>query len=192
MNLVKLRMFCRDRSGDRVQPFLWRDDEWTAWLNEAEREACIRARLIEDWDSVAITAAAGESRFALPDYVLDVERVKLPDGRELKHFEATRTSLILPRPLREPVTLTCHVIRLPKQDLCADTDEPEIPERWHQRMTDWAMRCAYLKQDAETFDQQAADRYEAMFTASFGVAHTANVQRKHRRNSLRATRPIQF
>ncbi len=192
MNLAELRDFCRQRTGDVQEPYLWGSPEWNAWLNEAEREACIRARLIEDWDSVVITAAAGESRFALPDYVLDVERVELPDGRELKHFEATRTSLILPRPLREPVTLTCHVIRLPKQDMVDDTDEPEIPARWHQRMTDWAIRCAHLKQDSETFDQQAADRYEARFTASFGMAHSANVQRKHRRNSPRVTRPIKF
>ncbi len=41
-------------------------------------------------------------------------------------------------------------------------------------------RCAYLKQDAETFDKMKAGEYGALFTASFGERPDANVQRKQR------------
>ncbi|WP_132750411.1 hypothetical protein [Simplicispira metamorpha] len=44
----------------------------------------------------------------------------------------------------------------------------------------WVYRCAYLKQDAETFDKMKAGEYGALFTASFGERPDANVQRKQR------------
>lgn len=64
--------------------------------------------------------------------------------------------------------------------MAADDDAPEIHERFHRRMIDWALRCAYLTQDADTFDEQAAMKYEAAFDRSFGVRLDSNVQRKHR------------
>lgn len=62
-----------------------------------------------------------------------------------------------------------------------DTDKvPELNEIYHYRLMQWMYRCAYLKKDTETFDENAALKHDAAFTASFGQRPDANVQRKRR------------
>lgn len=61
-----------------------------------------------------------------------------------------------------------------------DQARPEVPERFHDRLLDWVMHRAYLKQDADTFDPAKAIQSLALFTASFGERPDANVQRKQR------------
>ena len=66
--------------------------------------------------------------------------------------------------------------------LRADVDlgKPELPERFHERLLDWVLHRAYLKQDADTFDPNKAAQSLALFVQSFGERVDANVQRKHR------------
>lgn len=52
MKLADLLSECRTRLDDVAAPLLWSDDDLTLYANEAEREACERAKLIED-DSLA-------------------------------------------------------------------------------------------------------------------------------------------
>jgi hypothetical protein len=49
--------------------------------------------------------------------------------------------------------LRLAVYRLPLNPLCQDSDEPEIPQQHHIRLLDWVLRCAYLKQDPDTYDK---------------------------------------
>jgi len=68
----------RTLSGDHAQPPLWDDPTVTAWLNEAQREACMRAHLIEDDSTSAIvniTAVNGQWEYPLDPRVQDVLRV---------------------------------------------------------------------------------------------------------------------
>lgn len=61
--------------------------------------------------------------------------------------------------------------------------KPEIAERFHERLLDWAYHRAYLKQDADAFDPSKAAQSLALFVQAFGERADANVQRKHRDRS---------
>ena len=61
-----------------------------------------------------------------------------------------------------------------------DTAKPEIQERFHERLMDWVLHRAYLKQDAEVFDPNKAAQSLALLVQAFGERPDANVQRKHR------------
>lgn len=79
-------------------------------------------------------------------------------------------------------TLALTVYRGALKPLSADMDQgrPEIPERFHDRLMDWVLHRAYLKQDADTFDPNKAAESLGLFIQSFGERPDANVQRKQR------------
>lgn len=79
-------------------------------------------------------------------------------------------------------TLALTVFRGALKPLSADIDtaKPEIPERFHERLMDWVLHRAYLKQDADTFDPDKAAVSLALFVQAFGERPDANVQRKRR------------
>lgn len=58
MDLTALIAQFRLDSDDAVAPYLASDESVTSWLNEAEHEACIRARLIHDVSTVAVCSIA--------------------------------------------------------------------------------------------------------------------------------------
>jgi hypothetical protein len=89
-----------------------------------------------------------------------------------------RIRLVPQSPMDDALSLT--VYRLPLAPMAQETDAPEIHPKYHYRMLDWALRCAYLKQDSETLDKAKAADYQALFEKSFGVLPDANVQRKQR------------
>lgn len=75
MNLDDLRAEFRQQADDAASPPLFADTSVDRWLNEAVRQACIRARLIQDATTpavcrVAITTAARQ--YALHPAVFDV------------------------------------------------------------------------------------------------------------------------
>ena len=88
----------------------------------------------------------------------------------------------LTQTVAEADTLALTVYRGALKPLSADIDtgKPEIPERFHERLMDWVLHRAYLKQDAETFDPAKAAQSLALFIQSFGERPDANVQRKRR------------
>lgn len=190
MTLAELIAACRTRADDTRDPPLWSDEEWVLYLSEAEREACVRARLIVDDDEFEIETEPGVRRYALSPSVIDVVSIRVGDD-EISGWDLDATHLVLTNAPRTSDTLRLTVQRLPLADLMADSG-PEIGVQHHYRLIDWALRCAYLKQDAETFDAEKAARYERMFAESFGLRQDANVLRKHRRKSPRVTRPIAF
>ena len=48
MNLGELRAALRETLSDQAKPYLWSDDTLNRYLNNAVREACLRARLLKD------------------------------------------------------------------------------------------------------------------------------------------------
>ncbi|NMG64369.1 hypothetical protein GPA19_05340 [Azoarcus indigens] len=196
MNLRELVAECRSLARDTAEPYLWETRDWVRWLNEAVTEACVRARLIQDSDGSATSIALepGVSAYRLAPEVIDVLQVRLlgERPRPLVGWDLTETHLVLARAPEIAGDLSLTVIRAPRCAMTRDTDCPEINPRHHPKLLDWALRCAYLKQDADTFDEARALKYEAIFEASFGVRPSADVQRKHRRKSPRVVRMNAF
>lgn len=100
MTLEDLIARFRLNTDDAAQPYLSSDDEIVAWLNEAEGEACLRAKLLHEADDPAyckIPVKAGQRRYQLHPGVLEIEFaylvVSATETRELGRItrqEATR------------------------------------------------------------------------------------------------------
>lgn len=68
----------RRRADDRVEPYLFDDDELLRYASEAEREACVRARLLWDDSSAFLTIplVAGQRDYALDERIDRIEVVR--------------------------------------------------------------------------------------------------------------------
>jgi hypothetical protein len=214
MTLADLISAFRARADDTAEPFLWSDDEVTQILNEAEVEAATRARLIQDSTTPAVTQIAVTTTavdYPLHESILSVERAKLASqprplvritteelddaypnweamtGQPKFYVEDNGRIRLVPASLMDD-TLSLTVFRLPLESMAAETDAPEIHAKYHYRLLDWALRCAYLKNDAETLDKAKAADYQALFEQSFGVLPDANVQRKQRAHKATTVR----
>lgn len=192
MTLLELRSLFRLRADDTRAPYLWSDAEVDDYLNEAETEAAERASLIYDDTTAEVTQIAvvvGTKRYALHPSITRIDHAKLGDDEIYvvdRSEYAPRGFFLLPNATHLELNfdpqademLTLGVYRRPLTRIEADTDIPEIGEAHHSRMIHWALHLAYLKPDADAFDQTKADRHEAEFIASFGQRIDANVKRK--------------
>lgn len=80
MDVAALLARFRLLAGDRGTPPLWADDIVVDWLNQAEREACIRAHLLEDEttpDIVNITVVPAQFEYKLHPLIQDVKRLRI-------------------------------------------------------------------------------------------------------------------
>lgn len=215
MTLLELIDAFRLRTDDKAESPLWSDDEITFYLNEAEQEAAERALLIQDATTAQVCEIAldvGVGSYPLHGSIIRIDRAKLSNGTLLvwtsrekmdvsstvwetntgtpEYFIDEDSGSIVVSPIPTVAdTLTLTVKRLPLNPMAASTDTPEIHTKHHYRMLDWALRCAYLKQDSDSFNDDSAKKYEAAFERSFGYRHDANVQRKirdKRRNVVRS------
>lgn len=195
MNLGELIQECRRRTDDYAEPPLWSDAEWTANLNAAEREACVRARLLTS-DSGApseLTLEAGASRHPLSPLVIDVLSARrADDGRPFTGWTLDATHLETDRVYDVDVDLILTVHRRPLRPMKDLDDKPEIPEPMHENLVYWALHRAYLKADSETLNKGAAEENEVKFIRHFGYRPTEDVLRKQRRKTPRVVRSIQF
>ena len=157
----------------------------------------------------SLTLQAGVSTYDLHPSVLEIKRLTL-NGQKLDEtseeeldedcpgweLQAGKPSCFIfeqaagvqpPRVrfVRSPVSagaVALTVFRGALKPLRADLDtaKPEIHERFHERLMDWVLHRAYLKQDADTFDPGKAAQSLALFVQAFDERPDANVQRKHR------------
>lgn len=157
----------------------------------------------------SIAAQAGESTYSLHPSVFEIRRLTF-NGRRLdetsveeldqdcpgwesrsgqpRAFIFEQASGVQPAKVRLVPTPTAAgsiamtVCRGALKPLSADIDQarPELPERFHERLMDWVLHRAYLKQDADTFDPNKAAQSYALFVQAFGERPDANVQRKRR------------
>lgn len=209
MDLNALIARCRLVSQDLRSPFLWDDSEWTEWLNEAEAEACIRARLIED-EAIIGQVFSAEPYVDLPERAFLVCRVFLgsrklvltsrhdldldnPHGWESETGDPVACYRSVDRLRMYPVPISDDEARIvafctPETEMSDDSDTPSIASRLHVKLIDWALRCAYLKDDPDTQDVQRAERYEEKFERTFGPRPNESEVRRLSITSVRRAR----
>lgn len=191
MTLSELRDFVRRRMRDTVKPYLAGDDEIDANLNEAEREACRRALLIEDAETFTVELNTTDTRYEIDPRIIDVIGIAIGTDTLTDYLESwtlTESHLVLERAPTQADVLTLHCYRLPLNDMSADGDTPEIRRVYHAQMAEWAISLCYLIPDAELFNPQAAEVHAARFAQSFGERPNALTRRNQRSKHARRVR----
>lgn len=80
MKRVDLIRRFRTLAQDKVQPYLWADEDVNDWLNDAQNQACIRARLIQEdanQDVCNIPLTVGVQVYNLHPAVFEISNVRL-------------------------------------------------------------------------------------------------------------------
>lgn len=205
-------------TGDKTAPYLWGDDDFLAFYNDAINEACERALLIEDHTSAAccsVPLVADQDSYNLHGSVIKVKRVLFrgrpmsetsveaedaADGMwesrtgEPKRFIQKEGQLrLVPTPSAdvagESLTLTVYRRPLEPRALAGPTNTaPELPERYHLRLLSWVYKRAYSVDAPELQDLARANHFDRLFVADFGERIDANVQRKQRDRKPPVTR----
>lgn len=79
MTLEELIASFREDATDKVEPYLWEDETVTRWLNEAQDEAAVRARLLLDDSTPAVTTiavTAGQASYQLHPKVYEIAHLQ--------------------------------------------------------------------------------------------------------------------
>lgn len=167
-----------------------------SYLNDAEREACIRGRLLTDstTDEIcAVELTAGVSTYAYDPRILSVLRGKLTGARKpLSKISFTRLDELvegwedqsgepvafvtgmdkgLLRLFKTPAAagmLNLTVIRLPLADITIRSS-PEINPYLHVALVPWIKYRIYNNQDSELVNKMRADQALAQFESKFGT-----------------------
>ena len=209
MNGEELIAEFRDLSQDVNEPYLWDDTFVLGKLNEAEREASDRARLLFDDSTAAvvdIAVTAGTAVYATSPLIIDVERafwvvdgesspLHLYDRHELDRLrDDWRTESDTPTGLvwdgvnvtlnRLPLvdgTIHLEVYRLPAASFTTSTS-PEIPAVHHSELVSWALFRAFSIPDADGANPELAALYYGWFERYFGRKPGANLRRNRRAN----------
>jgi len=201
MKLRELIEEARELTGDTTAPPLCSDARFIRLANQAEREACRRARLLVDStteDACQITLVPDTASYALHRSVIFVRRASL-DGQDRflsrisrKDLDALGTSwltekgevmgfvpdldtskLRLYRIPEEAGTVRMTVVRLPLADMARMTDSPEIHDRYHLSLVHWMVAGYFATPDAEMRDAKKQADAMAAFEREFGPPATA-------------------
>jgi hypothetical protein len=201
MRLRDLITLFRNEVDDATEPFLWSDEEAIEFANDAQNEACRRARLLVDSSTAelaSIAVTAGEALLDLDARVLFVRRARFAGQLPLRRMnmqdmealdpywmDTTATTprafvpdyqtgklLLWPTPDADD-TLLLTVVRDPLAEMDSDDDTPEIAPRYHRSLRFWMMARAYGKQDAEANDPKKEAQAMALFEQEFGKKSSA-------------------
>lgn len=195
MNAGELIASYREESHDKATPPFVKDARLLQFASEAEREACRRSNLLVDSSSAfcEIAVSANEPLIDIDPRIINIRRAKLSistyslspvraeemdrvnPGWELHVGVPTtyvtdyQTNAIRLYPKQQvDATLNITVSRLPKNDMEANDDEPEIRAEYHPALVQWMLYRAYAQQDADMFDPNKSARALAEFEREFG------------------------
>lgn len=219
MTLEDLIRRFRTLAVDNVQPYLFADEDVTDWLNDGQRQACIRGRLLREDDNQAVCEIAltpGQRTYPLHKAVYEIinARIVPVSGRSRPVFLASRewldenmpgwrddhgpaefaiqddTSIRVVGAVTAGDKLAIECYRTPLKMLANDTDKPEIHEAHHEYLIQWALHKAFSVVDADTFDPQRSDRSEAAFTNYFGRMPDSDLRRMTRGDVPHHNEPV--
>lgn len=210
MTLAELIDRYRLEANDQTVPPLVADLTLTGLFNEAERHACIRARLIHEHADPAIceiAVVAGTSSYPLHAalYELDytsflpmAESRKRPvrlvsqewlDGRiedwrdlegDPEYAIQSDTAIRLVPRPDRAGTFFTEGYRTPKAVMVETTDRPEINGQHHEKLVYWVLHRVFSMPDSELINPARAAQAEAEFTAYFGPLPDADLRRTTR------------
>jgi hypothetical protein len=216
MNLQQLIERFRIEADDLAKPFLWADEWVAAWLSEAQDEAALRARLLLDDYTPAVTSIAvqaGVASYALHPKVYELPVVDfVPKAGQVENLGIvsrewldsqcngwrddpsgvpryaiqTDTRLRLVPTPSVDGALRIEAYRLPFKALINDTDKPEIHEAHHIHLIDWALYRAFGKPDADGHDPERSQKALKNFEAYFGMRQDADMRRSTRHDETQA------
>jgi hypothetical protein len=215
MDFAALEVEFRKQADDATEPYLYSEADLLRWATAAEREACLRAKLLYDEtsDFLSIAVTAGVSSYALDARIDRIERVSFTPsggtaydlaqkgvdfihdqydwqrqtGRPKVAAWLDRRLIIWPTPTMAGA-LQMGAYRFPLSAFETETDEPEIPEEHHMALVDWMLFLAYTNKDGETEDSPRAALRNQLFTQHFGERPSADVLRRHREKRRVTTR----
>ena len=196
---------------------LWKNAELTSYLSRAEEEYCRRYPIPDNASAEVCSAVvtATQAYITLDPRVLQVNQVMLSTGTKplqritLDELDEVRPELwqtetgepthyifedhtlqlrLYPIPITTG-TAALRVGRRPLRTLRWDYNHrhPEIPERHHRLLEDWAVHLAYLKEDTElTYDVKRAGTFRDIFNANIGG--DISVKAEEARRQLAGTR----
>ena len=218
MNLEQLIEQFRIDADDMQSPPLWESEWIAAWLTEAQEQAAMRARLLMDDYTPAVTQIAvteGVASYQLHPKLYEIavidfvpatgyvqpvyltSREKLDSDRNGWRNEPpgipccaiqTDTSLRLVPVPSVNGTLRLEAYRLPLKALVNDNDKPEIHEAHHRHLVHWALHRAFSKPDSEAIDKDRAALAEAAFTDYFGRRPDADLRRSTRHDEVQTNK----
>lgn len=207
MTLEDLIRRFRTLAVDKVQPYLFADEDVTDWLNDAQRQACIRGRLLREDANPAVCEIAltpGQRTYPLHKAVYEIINARivpsngdrarvvflasrewmdanLPDWRAEQGMAEfviqDDTSIRVVGAVTAGDKLAIECYRTPLKLLANDTDKPEIHEAHHEHLIQWALHKAFSVPDTDTFDPQRSDRADGVFTRYFGPMPDSDLRR---------------
>ena len=206
MRREALRRRVRLLAQDTTLPYLWQDEDIDDWLNEAQQEAAIRARLLRATPAshpalCEYTMAAGETAITVPDQLYEISHQEWNAGGERRPLKSVSRDWMAPTlpgwramPAAEPDYLVqdrqaLEVVPAPSADgavliegyrlpepMDLDADEPRIPLAHHIHLVQWALHIGYSLPDAETLNPGKSQTAEAEFTRYFGARPDADLR----------------
>lgn len=206
MRREALRRRVRLLAQDTTLPYLWQDEDIDDWLNEAQQEATIRARLLRATPAshpamCEYPLAASETAITVPDQLYEISHQEWTAGgerRPLKLVSREWMDTTLPgwraMPAAEPDYLVqdrqaLEVVPPPiaagsvliegyrlPEPMELDDDEPRIPLAHHIHLVQWALHVGYSLPDAETFNPGKSQAAEAEFARYFGARPDADLR----------------
>lgn len=213
MTLGELILAYRTDAFDQVAPYLASDAQVKLWLNEAQDEAAVRARLLRETQDdcmCVIDVWADESVYELHDAVYEIDYIafRATGAAERTPLELVSTGWLdknqsgwrdrtgCPRwAIQDERTIRLaptpsvagevllEVYRLPKETMDDDDDEPEIHRANHRSLVDWALFRAFSIPDSDQFDDDRSARALGRFTARFGLRPDADLRRMTRHDA---------
>lgn len=200
----------RDEAADQEAPYLWSDSLIYSYVDDAQKMFCRLTDGISDATSplTRLDVAVGDSYLATSPLILRLRNASradtgravevvniedLPargwryDGRTgpvdaLVIGEEAGKARTYPLP-SEALTINLSVFRLPRSSIANAGQPLEIDEQHHRHLLMWAKSLAYGKQDAETFDRNKKQGYEAEFR---GYCAAVKVEQQRARFKTRA------
>jgi hypothetical protein len=95
----------------------------------------------------------------------------------LLDYDADR--IRLSRPADRAYTLLLTVERLPLEEVDDCDVEIEVKRMHHPAILAWAAYMAFMRQDSETFDEAAGERFQSLFQYLIGIAQGEHQRRNN-------------